>query len=147
MGFVFGRGARFGSREQYYVHRKLGEGQFAEVYEVRDASVKDRDQRVRGGRPGQAALPHRAAARLLTGPARWTQFAVKIEKRKEAKSVKGEFKVRSLPPSLAGRAGRAGQPALKPSSSLRCRCCGGCRTARRYAGSWTAAPTTSASTS
>lgn len=49
---IFQRGTRFGSREQYAVQRKLGEGQFAEVYEVRDSSVKDRDQRVSAGWPG-----------------------------------------------------------------------------------------------
>ena len=45
---IFGRGARIGSREQYAVQRKLGEGQFAEVYEVRDISVRD---------PGTCSLP------------------------------------------------------------------------------------------
>lgn len=49
---LFLKGARFGNTgsggapERWQVIKKLGEGQFAEVYEVRDTSIKDRDARV-----------------------------------------------------------------------------------------------------
>lgn len=48
---LFQKGARIGEGfdgERWQVIRKLGEGQFAEVYEVRDMDVKDRDVRVSG---------------------------------------------------------------------------------------------------
>lgn len=46
---LFQKGARLGSGaapERWQVIKKLGEGQFAEVYEVRDMTVKERDARV-----------------------------------------------------------------------------------------------------
>lgn len=46
---LFQKGARLGSGaapERWLVIKKLGEGQFAEVYEVRDMAVKDRDAKV-----------------------------------------------------------------------------------------------------
>ncbi len=49
MAPVFQKGAKFssGSDEgRWLVWRKLGEGQFAEVYEVKDTLVRDRDARV-----------------------------------------------------------------------------------------------------
>ncbi len=47
---LFQKGSRLGSSEdeqRWVVARKLGEGQFAEVYEVKDAQSRDRDVRVR----------------------------------------------------------------------------------------------------
>lgn len=48
---LFQRGSRFSSSAgddgRWQVVRKLGEGQFAEVYEVRDATARDKDARVR----------------------------------------------------------------------------------------------------
>ena len=47
---ILQRGARIGSSgesDRWLVLRKLGEGQFAEVYECRDTSIKEQDARVR----------------------------------------------------------------------------------------------------
>lgn len=47
---LFSRGQKVGSgqdADRWLVLRKLGEGQFAEVYEMRDTFVKDRELRVR----------------------------------------------------------------------------------------------------
>lgn len=48
---LFQRGSRFSSSAgddgRWQVVRKLGEGQFAEVYEVRDTNARDKDARVR----------------------------------------------------------------------------------------------------
>mmetsp|Transcript_12 Transcript_12/g.20 ORF Transcript_12/g.20 Transcript_12/m.20 type:complete len:607 (-) Transcript_12:283-2103(-) len=68
MAPIFQRNSRFGSGEsedRWVVVRKLGEGQFAEVYEVKDQLLRDVD----------------------------TRYAVKIEKRKDVKSVRQEYKV------------------------------------------------------
>jgi hypothetical protein len=48
---LYQRGARISTPsvpDRWIIIRKLGEGQFAEVYEVKDSTVKDRDVRVRG---------------------------------------------------------------------------------------------------
>jgi hypothetical protein len=44
---LYNKGARVGTGDRWQVNRKLGEGQFAEVYEVRDMLEKDKDVRVR----------------------------------------------------------------------------------------------------
>ena len=48
MAPLFQRGSRLGGPldDRWVVTRKLGEGQFAEVYEVKDALARDRDVRV-----------------------------------------------------------------------------------------------------
>ena len=48
MAPMFQKGSRLGGPEddRWIVTRKLGEGQFAEVYEVKDALSRDRDIRV-----------------------------------------------------------------------------------------------------
>eukprot|EP00198_Chlamydomonas_reinhardtii_P010555 XP_001699892.1 predicted protein [Chlamydomonas reinhardtii] len=61
---LFGRGSKLGEQDRWLVIKKLGEGQFAEVYEVRDNnSVEDK------------------------------RYALKIERRRDVRSVKQEFKV------------------------------------------------------
>jgi serine/threonine protein kinase len=48
---LFQRGSRFGSpphQDRWLVTRKLGEGQFAEVYEVRDTSSNNKELKVAG---------------------------------------------------------------------------------------------------
>ncbi len=61
-----------GNRRSWTVVRKLGEGQFAEVYEGRD--VEDYTRKV-----GCDVVCHKQCCTLIT-PSPPTQFAIKIEK-------------------------------------------------------------------
>lgn len=134
MAPLFVKGSRVGvgpDQDRWLVVRKLGEGQFAEVYEVKDNHSKE-DKRVRGhgslcsacrrphwrlvAAPDGDRRPRRVPTPRLPSSRAPTQYALKIEKRRDVKSVKQEHKVRA--PS-AGRWGPTAQAVLRRSPRQR----------------------------
>ncbi len=103
MAPLFYKGQRVGSgsdADRWQIVRKLGEGAFAEVYECRDTFLAaDSDARVSStqawwrlcwcaGQDGRAHTPLAPAHR-----ARSAQFAMKVEKRLDCRSVRQEHRV------------------------------------------------------
>ncbi len=122
---VLRKGQRFGSEEQQYdVIRKLGEGQFAEVWEVQEANPSSEDIvrvsiQANARRLGADAFPEAPPqpCRAPRSPMHVSlQYAVKVEKRKEWSSVKQEHKVEF------GALGRLPCPACTTAMPLDCGC-------------------------